>query len=53
MDIGGKKTGLVHVKQMGLGFVDDLTAHVQVGTVIAVEITGIDPDGKIQLKKVG
>lgn len=53
MDIGGKKTGLVHVKQMGLGFVDDLTAHAKVGDLLSVEITGIDSDGKIQLKKVG
>lgn len=53
VDIGGKKTGLVHVKQMGLGFVDDLTAHAKVWDILSVEITGIDPDGKIQLKKVG
>jgi predicted RNA-binding protein with RPS1 domain len=38
---------------MGLGFVDDLTAHVKVGTVIEVEVVEIWADGKVALKKVG
>jgi S1 RNA binding domain protein len=53
VDLGKKKSGLVHVKQMGLGFVDDLTAHVKVGTVIEVEVVEIGADGKVALKKVG
>ncbi len=52
VDIGSKKTGLCHVKQLGQGYIEDVTALFKVGEGIHVEVIGIDNMGKIALKKV-
>lgn len=52
VDIGSKKTGLCHVKQLGSGYIEDVTALFNVGEPIKVEVIEIDNMGKIALKKV-
>jgi len=49
VDLGNKKTGLVHVKQLGRGFVEDASTLFKVGETMEVEVLGEDK-GKIQLK---
>lgn len=50
VDLGKGKSGLMHVKNFGLWFVEDANAHYKVGDMIDVEVIGIE-QGKIQLKK--
>lgn len=52
VDLGKKKQGLVHVKQLGEGYIEDVTALYKVGDMMKVEVTEIDREGKIQLKKI-
>lgn len=42
VDIGNKKTGLCHVKQLGQGYIEDVTALFKVGDTINVEVFDID-----------
>jgi polyribonucleotide nucleotidyltransferase len=51
VDLWKKKQGLVHVKNLWQWFIEDASALFKIGDMIAVEIIGIDNDGKIQLKK--
>lgn len=51
VELSKKKTGLVHVKQLGAGYIEDPATLFKVGDMMQVEVTGIDSDGKIQLKK--
>ncbi len=51
VELSKKKTGLVHVKQLGAGYIEDPATLFKVGDMMSVEVTGIDADGKIQLKK--
>ncbi len=52
VDMGKKKQGLVHVKQLGEGYIEDVTTLYKVGDMMKVEVTEIDREGKIQLKKI-
>jgi len=52
VDIGSKKTGLCHVKQLGSWYIEDVAALFKVGDTIDVEVIDIDNMGKIALKKV-
>jgi len=42
VDIGNKKSGLCHVKQLGEGYIEDVTALYKVGQEITVEVFDID-----------
>lgn len=50
VDLGRKKTGLCHVKNLWKGFVEDASTLFKLGEELSVEIIDIDPEGKIQLK---
>jgi len=52
VSLGKGKIGLCHVKNLGLGYVDDVGAHFKVGDKIRVQISDISDDGKIQLKRI-
>ena len=52
VDLGNKKTGLCHVKQLWAGYIEDVSTLFKVGDTLKVEVFGIDSDGKIQLKKL-
>lgn len=52
VDLGKKKQGLCHVKNLGEGFIEDPATKYHKGDPLTVEIIDIDADGKIQLKKV-
>lgn len=49
VDIGGNKTGLVHISEVSDKFVEDINEELKVGQVITVEILSIADDGKIAL----
>ena len=50
VDLWKGKSGLMHVKNFWLWFVEDANAHYKVGDQVDVEILWVD-QGKIQLKK--
>lgn len=52
VDLGKKKSGLCHVKNLWEGFIEDPATKYNKGEQMTVEIIDIDSDGKIQLKKV-
>jgi len=53
VDLGNKKTGMCHVKQLGQGYIEDVTKVFKIGQTINVEVIGVDDMGKIGVKKVG
>ena len=55
VDLGGKKTGLIHISEIDDKFVDDINKRVKKGDRVRVRIVRIDEDGKISLsmKKTG
>ena len=48
------KTGLVHISEVALDYVDNVADHLSENQVVRVKVVGIDPKGKISLsiKKV-
>jgi predicted RNA-binding protein with RPS1 domain len=50
VDLGKRKTGLCHAKQLWEGFIDPVALY-KIGDMLAVTVTWIDPQGKIQLGK--
>ena len=46
-----KKMWLCHVSQMGQRFDDGLAKHFKIGDVMKVVISGVDPDGKVSVKR--
>ncbi len=52
VDMGKKKQWLVHVKQLGEGYIEDVSTMYKIGDMMKVEVTEIDREGKIQLKKM-
>lgn len=52
VDLGSKKIGLCHVKQLGDGYIEDVAALFKVGQEIEVSVIDIDNMGKIALKKI-
>jgi uncharacterized protein len=53
VDIGVKRNGLIHISQMGPGYVHDPHEKVAVGDVVEVEVLNVDIDrGRIGLALV-
>lgn len=50
VDLGRKKMGLAHVKNLGKGFIEDASTLYTLGEMVDVEILDIDQEGKIGLK---
>ena len=49
VDIGGGKTGMVHISEVAPVFVKEIRDFVTEGQVVKVKIIGINEDGKISL----
>ena len=49
VDIGGGKTGMVHISEVALTFVTNIRDHIAVGQEVRVKILNISPEGKISL----
>lgn len=49
IDLGGGKTGLVHISEVSNGFVKDINDVLSVGDEVTVLVTTIGNDGKIGL----
>lgn len=49
IDLGGKKTGLVHISEISNSFVKDIHDVLMVGDEVTVVVTSIGDDGKIGL----
>ncbi|HPI99309.1 S1 RNA-binding protein [Enterococcus sp. DIV2402] len=49
IDLGGGKTGLVHISEVSNGFVKDINDVLKVGDEVTVLVTTIGNDGKIGL----
>ena len=48
VDIGGGVTGLIHLKEAGVGYVEDVAALFGAGEAVKVEIIGLSADGNRQ-----
>lgn len=48
-DIGGGKSGMVHISEVARNYVSDIKDHVKVGDVVKMKILSIGDDGKISL----
>lgn len=48
------KTGLVHISEVAIGYVKDISEHLSENQSVRVKVVGVDPKGKISLsiKKV-
>ena len=55
VDIGGGKTGMVHISEVAPVFVKEIRDFVTEGQAVKVKVIGINDDGKISLsmKKAG
>lgn len=49
IDLGDKKTGLVHISEISNGFVKDIHDVLSVGDEVTVLVTSVGDDGKIGL----
>lgn len=49
IDLGGGKTGLVHISEVSDGFVKDINEVLKVGDEVTVLVTTVGNDGKIGL----
>lgn len=49
IDLGGNKTGLVHISEVSDKFVEDINDELKVGQIVTVEVLSIGDDGKIAL----
>ncbi len=54
VELGEGKTGLVHISEVALDYVKEITQYINVGDQVKVKILSIDEKGKINLsiKKV-
>lgn len=48
-DIGGGKSGMVHISEVSRTYVDDIKEHVKENDVFKMKILNISEDGKISL----
>ena len=48
-DIGGGKSGMVHISEVAKNYVNDINEHVKVGDVVKMKVLTIGDDGKISL----
>ena len=49
VDLGGKKSGLVHISEISSGYVKDINEYVKKGDTLRVKVISIDDKGKISL----
>lgn len=49
IDLGGGKTGMVHISEVARSFVSDISEHVKEGDTVKVKVLTIGEDGKISL----
>ena len=49
VDLGNRKTGLVHISEVSDGFVKDINDVLKVGDEVTVLVTSVGDDGKIGL----
>lgn len=49
VDLGDKKTGLVHISEVSDGFVKDIHDVLTVGDTVTVKVLSVGDDGKISL----
>ena len=49
IDLGNRKTGLVHISEVSDGFVKDINDVLKVGDEVTVLVTSVGDDGKIGL----
>ena len=49
VDLGGKKSGLVHISEISSGYVKNINEHVKKGDILRVKVISIDDSGKISL----
>ena len=49
VDMGGGKTGMVHISEVARAFVNDISEHVKEGDTVKVKVLTIGEDGKISL----
>ncbi|MBP1045937.1 RNA-binding protein S1 [Enterococcus sp. BWM-S5] len=49
IDLGGGKTGLVHISEVSNGFVKDINEILTVGDEVTVKVTSVGDDGKVGL----
>ncbi len=49
VDLGGKRTGLIHISEISEEYVEDINNHVKKGDKVKVKVLSIDDSGKISL----
>jgi S1 RNA binding domain protein len=49
VDIGDRKTGLVHISEVADSYVKDINEHLTVGDEVKVKVINVEKDGKIGL----
>ncbi|HIX69255.1 MAG TPA: S1 RNA-binding domain-containing protein, partial [Candidatus Enterococcus stercoravium] len=47
VDLGSRKTGLVHISEVSDGYVKDINEVLKVGDEVTVLVTSVGNDGKI------
>lgn len=54
VELPGGTTGLVHISEISLDYVQNINDYVKIGDVVRVKIASLDPKGKVNLsiKKV-
>ncbi len=49
VDLGGGKTGLIHISEISGEYVEDINEHIKKGDKVKVRVLKIDRDGKMSL----
>src|SRR5699024_12538585 len=49
VEIGDRKTGLVHISEVADKYVKDINEHLSVGDEIKVKVINVEKDGKIDM----
>ncbi len=49
VDLGGGRSGMVHISEVAPTYVNDIKEHVAEGQTVKVKVIGISEDGKISL----
>lgn len=49
IELEGGKSGLVHISEIALEYVDDVSKHLKIGQEVKVKVIAVNPNGKISL----
>lgn len=49
VEIPGGKTGMVHISEVALTYVKEISEHLSMGQIVKVKILGVTDEGKISL----